>query len=107
MGAEPFFVTSAGFDERPNAQLSYAVCPLDQLQPFIDTFIDLLQYRNGLPSNDLGARCAVNGHPAQDYLRYLEIGNEFGREETKSEYYSRYALICRALKATYPHLQVV
>ncbi len=107
LGAEPVYVTSAGIDERPNSPEWYALCPLDKMKPIIDDILDLLEYCKGSVSTVWGAKRAANGHPEPYKLKYIEIGNENGREETAGEYSSRYSMIYSSVKSFYPDIQVM
>ena len=106
MGAEPVYVTSAGISETPGSERWFGICPLDKMQPIIDDILDLIQYCNGPPSTKWGAKRAMNGHPAPYYLKYIEIGNENGRE-TAYEYNPRYSIIHDSILAHYPEMKIL
>lgn len=104
VGAAPLFVVNCGIAH-------YDVVPMDQLQPWIQDALDAIEYANGPMTSHWGALRARNGHPAPFGLRYVEIGNEnglFGRlGGTREQYAERYRAFYNAIKARYPHLQLI
>ncbi len=87
-----------GYNGSPNNTV-----PLDQMGPWVQDALDLIQYANGDTNTTWGAVRAANGHPAPYHLQYVEIGNESGG----SLYDERYALFYDAIKFHYPDVHVV
>lgn len=82
---------------------SKQLVPLDQLDPFVQDALDLIEFANGPATSPWGARRAAMGHPEPFGLRYLGIGNEQWGED----YFARYRVFHAALKAKYPEIQIV
>lgn len=77
--------------------------PLDQMGPWVQDALDLIQYANGDTNTPWGALRSANGHPAPYNLQYMEIGNENGG----SYYNDRYALFYQAIKSNYPAMHLI
>ena len=77
--------------------------PINQLGPWIQDALDLIQYANGATNTTWGAQRAANGHPAPYQLQYLEIGNE----NSGSYYDERYGLFYHAIKSEYPSMHLI
>ncbi len=80
IGAQPLPVLNCGmaceFANDPSQEGDWLV-PLDELQPYIDDALDLIEFANGDPAtNEWAALRAEMGHPAPFGLKYLAIGNE-------------------------------
>lgn len=74
IGAEPLPVVSVGLacQYQSNSEV-----PLDQLQPYIDDVLDLIEFANGDPAKNMWAKMRADmGHPAPFNLKYVGIGNE-------------------------------
>lgn len=79
IGATALPVVSVGLScefqngsERTSAHVS-----VDQLQPYIDDVIDLIEFANGDPAKNKWAKLRSDmGHPASFNLKYVAIGNE-------------------------------
>jgi alpha-L-arabinofuranosidase len=100
LGAEPVPVVNCGMCCQ--ARHGPAV-PLDQLGPYVQDALDLVEFANGPTNSPWGARRAGLGHPQPFRLRFLAIGNE----QWQQGYFDRYAIFYRALKAKYPELQLI
>ena len=51
--------------------------PVDELQPYIDDVLDLIEFANGDPATNQWAKLRADmGHPAPFNLKYVAIGNE-------------------------------
>jgi alpha-L-arabinofuranosidase len=51
--------------------------PVDQLQPYIDDVLDLIEFANGDPAKNTWAKLRADmGHPAPFNLKFVAIGNE-------------------------------
>jgi len=79
--------------------------PMDELQPWIDDAIDLIEFATGDPAtNEWAALRAEMGHPEPFPLTYLEIGNEQGGDE---RYYERFEEFERQIHALYPDIKLL
>lgn len=107
IGAEPLPVLNAGmaceFVNDPTKEGDWLV-PLDQLQPYIDDALDLIEFANGDPAKNEWARLrAEMGHPAPFNLKYLAIGNEqWGRW-----FAPRLKMFSDQIRAKYPHIKLI
>ncbi|HWV99331.1 MAG TPA: alpha-L-arabinofuranosidase C-terminal domain-containing protein [Candidatus Acidoferrum sp.] len=100
IGAEPLPILNCGMACQFN---SGELAPLDQLEPYIQDALDLVEFANGLPSSPWGARRAAMGHPAPFNLKLLGVGNE----QWGPQYFERYVRFATALKQRYPEIQLV
>ena len=79
IGAEPLPVLSVGLscEFQNGSQRSDAHVPVDQLQPYIDDVLDLIEFANGDPEKNTWAKLRADmGHPAPFNLKFVAIGNE-------------------------------
>jgi alpha-L-arabinofuranosidase len=98
IGAKPLPVLPAGYN--PHHQ---AAVPLDELGPWIDDALDLIEFANGAADTEWGAVRASLGHPEPFGLEYLAIGNE----EVGEPFFERYAYFHRAIRERYPEIQII
>jgi alpha-N-arabinofuranosidase len=80
------------------------------LKPLIQDALDEIQYITGDVNTEWGARRAKDGHPAPFKLTYVEIGNEDFLNRGTATYRGpegRFAMFYNAIKAKYPHIQVI
>ena len=79
IGAEPLPVVSVGLscEFQNGSNRSSAHVPVDQLQPYIDDVLDLIEFANGDPAKNMWAKLRADmGHPEPFNLKYVGIGNE-------------------------------
>ena len=79
IGAEPLPVLSVGLscEFQNGSHRSDAHVPVDQLQPYIDDVLDLIEFANGDPAKNTWAKLRADmGHPAPFNLKFVAIGNE-------------------------------
>lgn len=75
----------------------------NELQPFIDDALDLIEFANGDKNTKWGKiRCEL-GHEAPFKLEYIGIGNE----EVSEPFFKRYPLFVKAIKEKYPDIKVI
>jgi alpha-L-arabinofuranosidase len=98
IGAKPIPVLPAGYD--PHHQ---RIVPLEELGPWIDDALDLIEFANGDPSSKWGGVRAELGHPEPFGLEYIGIGNE----EVGEPFFERYAYFHRAIKERYPDIKII
>jgi alpha-L-arabinofuranosidase len=79
------------------------LCPLDELGPYIQDALDLVEFANGPADSVWGAKRAAMGHPAPFNLKMLGVGNE----QWGQQYIDRYAIFAQAIKAKYPDITLV
>ena len=100
IGTQPLPILNCGMACQFN---SGELCPMDQLQPYIQDALDLIEFANGDTNTTWGAKRAALGHPEPFHLKMLGIGNE----QWGQQYMDRYAVFAQAIKAKYPHLELV
>ena len=100
LGARPLPILNCGMACQFN---SAELCPLDQLDPFIQDALDLVEFANGPADSPWGARRVALGHPAPFNLTMLGVGNE----QWGPAYFERFERFARALKARHPEISLV
>jgi alpha-L-arabinofuranosidase len=101
MNAEPVLALYAGYSLK-----GAYVKPGPDLEPYIQDALDEIEYVTGPASSKWGSLRAKAGHPAPFNLTYVEVGNEDFFDRSGS-YDQRFAQFNTAIKARYPHLQVI
>lgn len=100
IGAAPLPILNCGMACQYQSK---QLVPLDQLDPFVQDALDLIEFANGPATSPWGAKRAAMGHPAPFNLKYLGVGNEQWGED----YFTRYKIFQAALKAKHPEVQLV
>lgn len=98
IGTEPLPVISAGYDPH-----NLRIAPLEDMQPWIDDALDLIEFANGETTTEWGKIRADMGHPQPFHLKYLAIGNE----EVGEEYFLRYRIIAERVREKYPKINLI
>src|SRR5581483_2038335 len=73
IGASPLPILNCGMACQFDAA---EVVPVDQLDPYIQDALDLIEFANGDVTTEWGKKRAALGHPAPFNLKMLGIGNE-------------------------------
>jgi alpha-L-arabinofuranosidase len=100
IGAQPLPILNCGMACQFN---SAELCPLDQLDPFIQDALDLVEFANGSVTSEWGAKRAALGHAAPFNMKMMGIGNE----QWGPEYIERYARFAKVLKAKHPEISLI
>lgn len=100
LGAEPLPVLSCGLSCQYE---SNEVVPLDQLDPYVQDALDLIEFANGPATSKWGKVRADMGHPAPFGLKMIAIGNEQWGEV----YPERLEVFIKAIRAQYPDIQII
>lgn len=82
------------------------VNPGSDLNPYVQSALDEIEYVTGGPDTKWGAVRAKDGHPAPFPLTYVEIGNE-DWFDTSGSYDARFAQFFDAIRKTYPQLKLI
>lgn len=82
------------------------VNPGKDLQPYVQSALDEVEYVTGDTSTKWGAERAKDGHPAPFPLHYIEIGNEDFFDRSGS-YDARFAQFAKALHHAYPQYKLI
>jgi alpha-L-arabinofuranosidase len=104
IGAEPLPVLSVGLacqfqnkDDDKNAHVA-----VDDLQPYIDDALDLIEFANGPVTSKWGKVRADMGHPAPFNLKQIGVGNEQWGEL----YPVRLQKFMEQIRAKYPNIKI-
>jgi len=100
VGAEPLPILNCGMACQFN---SGELAPLDQLDPYIQDALDLIEFANGSVASTWGRKRAELGHPAPFNMKLLGVGNE----QWGPDYIPRYEAFAKAIKAKYPNIQLI
>lgn len=102
IGAEPLPVlpvgVSCGFTP------PYQVAPMDELQPWIDDALDLIEFANGPADSEWGKLRVQMGHPEPFGLDYICLGNE---EHDTPQLRERFPHFVRAIRRKYPDIKII
>ncbi len=104
IGAEPLPVLNVGmscqFQNRNNAKWHV---PVNELKPYIDDCLDLIEFANGDTTTTWGRKRAEMGHPAPFNLKIIGVG----KEKWDTIYFERLAPFVKAIKAKHPDIMIV
>ncbi|MBK9338180.1 MAG: carbohydrate binding domain-containing protein [Lewinellaceae bacterium] len=100
IGAEPLPILNCGMACQFNTS---EVVPLDQLDPYIQDALDLIEFANGPVTTAWGKLRADLGHPAPFNLKLLGVGNEQWGEQ----YVERHKIFTKAIKDKYPDIRLI
>jgi len=100
IGAEPLPIVNCGMACQFN---SSELVPLDQLDPYVQDALDLIEFANGPITSEWGRLRAAMGHPAPFNLKMLGVGNE----QWGPQFIERYEVFSKALKAKYPQITLI
>lgn len=104
IGAEPLPILSVGLAcQYQNWNDESAHVPMDELQPYIDDCLDLIEFANGPVTSKWGKVRADMGHPAPFNMKYIGVGNEQWGEF----YYERLKPFVAAIRTKYPDIKIV
>ena len=100
IGAAPLAILNCGMACQFNTA---EVVPLDQLDPYVQDALDLIEFANGDVSTQWGKVRADLGHPQPFNLTMLGVGNE----NWGPQYVERLTVFQKAIKAKYPDIRLV
>lgn len=72
--------------------------PVDELQPYIQDCLDLIEFANGDTTTTWGHKRAEMGHPAPFNLKYIAVGNE----QWEDFYFKRLKPFVKAIRENIP-----
>jgi alpha-L-arabinofuranosidase len=79
------------------------VAALDELDPYVQDALDLIEFANGDVNTKWGKMRADLGHPKPFNLKMMGIGNE----NWGPQYLERLAIFTKAIKAKYPDFKLI
>lgn len=100
LGAEPMPILNCGMACQFN---SGELVPLDELGPYIQDALDLIEFANGPLTSEWGAKRAAMGHPEPFGMKMLGVGNE----QWGQDYFDRYVKFAEVLKAVHPEIELI
>lgn len=102
LGAKPLPVVHAGLLCQAR-QPREASMTMDEVAAYAQDILDLIEFATGDASTPWGAKRAEMGHPEPFDLEYIAIGNE----NWDNEYFTRYRVLCQAVKEAYPDITTI
>ncbi len=82
------------------------VTPGPDLEPYVQSALNEIEYATGSASTKWGAKRAADGHPEPFHIHYVEVGNEDEFDRSGS-YDARFTQFYKAIKTKYPEIQVI
>ncbi len=98
INAEPVPVLPGAFNPHKGVG-----APLDELGPWVQDALDLIEFANGDARTKWGRIRADLGHERSFSLKYIGIGNE----EIGDGFFERYSYFHRAIKEKYPDIKII
>ena len=111
IGAEPLPVLNVGmscqFQNNIRNEKKVHVA-IEDLQPYIDDCIDLIEFANGDPAKNKWATLrAEMGHPAPFNLKYLGVGNEQWDYKDNKAFSKRLKVFMDAIRKVHPEIKLI
>ena len=103
IGSEPLPILSCGLACQFQNDDPKAHVPVEELQPYIQDALDLIEFANGGTDTKWGALRAEMGHPAPFNLKYIGIGNE----QWDQLYPDHLAPFVDAIRKAHPEIKIV
>lgn len=100
IGAEPLPIINCGMACQFNTA---ELVPMDQLDPFVQDALDLIEFANGPAESEWGKIRSDMGHPEPFNMKMIGIGNE----QWGPQYIDRYKVFAKAIKDKYPDMQLI
>ena len=103
IGAEPLPIVSCGLACQFQNDTDDAHVPVDELQPYIQDALDLIEFANGPVDSQWGSVRARMGHPEPFNLKFIGVGNE----QWGQLYPDHLAPFVAAIRKAYPEIKIV
>jgi alpha-N-arabinofuranosidase len=100
IGAEPMPIINIGMACQFNTG---ELVPMDQLAPYVQDALDLIEFANGPADSPWGKVRAQMGHAGPFHLKMIGIGNE----QWGPQYIERYKEFASAIKAKHQGMQLI
>ncbi|MCW3787821.1 alpha-L-arabinofuranosidase C-terminal domain-containing protein [Plebeiibacterium sediminum] len=100
IGAEPLPILNCGMACQFNTA---EVVPVDELEPYVQDALDLIEFANGSTDTKWGKLRAEMGHPEPFNMKYIGVGNE----QWGPQYFERYAIFEKAIMEKYPEISII
>ncbi len=99
-GAAPLPILNCGMACQFN---SGEVVAMEELKPYIDDALDLIEFANGSIETPWGKLRNDMGHPQPFNLKMIGVGNE----QWEPQYFERYKVFEKAILSKYPDMKIV
>jgi len=106
MNMEPLPVVAAGVPCQNSTDGGHGQqggIPMEDMPEYVQDVLDLIEWANGDPSTEWGAKRVAQGHKKPFNLKMIGIGNEDLISPTFEE---RYLMICKAVHEKYPEIEI-
>ena len=105
IGAQPLPILSVGLacQFQNDESVPHPHVPVEELEPYIQDALDLIEFANGGVETTWGAVRAQMGHPEPFGLKYIGIGNE----QWDSLYPERLEPFVKAIRKAHPEIKIV
>lgn len=103
IGSEPLPIVSCGLACQFQNDKADAHVPVDELLPYIQDALDLIEFANGGADTEWGRLRADMGHPQPFNLKFLGVGNE----QWDPIYPEHLKPFVDAIRAKYPEIKIV
>jgi len=100
IGASPLPILNCGMACQFNTA---ELVPTDQLDPYVQDALDLIEFANGSTQTKWGRLRAAMGHPSPFNLKMMGVGNE----QWGPQYIERFTYFAKAIKQKYPSIQLI
>ncbi|WP_420458138.1 alpha-L-arabinofuranosidase C-terminal domain-containing protein [Neolewinella sp.] len=100
LGAEPLPILSCGMACQFNTG---EVVPMDELDPYVQDALDLIEFANGDTATRWGKLRADMGHPEPFAMKYIGVGNE----QWGPDYIERYRVFEASIKKQHPDIVII
>lgn len=100
LGAEPLPILNCGMACQFNTG---ELVPMDELDPYIQDALDLIEFANGPADSQWGAIRAAMGHPEPFGMKLLGVGNE----QWGPDYFERYERFAAVLQQAHPEIELI
>lgn len=106
LGSSPLPVLNVGmccqYQNHENEK-AHVACNAEELKPYIDDALDLIEFANGSTDTKWGKLRAEMGHPEPFNMKYLAIGNE----QWDKFYFDRLKLFVDAIRKAHPEILII
>ena len=106
IGAAPLPVLNVGMAcqyQNWDNEKAHAACNAEDLKPYIDDALDLIEFANGSTDTKWGKLRADMGHPEPFNMKYLGIGNE----QWDKFYFDRLKFFVEAVRKAHPEILII
>ena len=103
IGADPLPVVNVGLSCQYQNNGEHAHVAVDDLDPYIQDAIDLIEFANGDVTTEYGKIRAEMGHPEPFNLKFLGVGNE----QWGPEYVVRLEKFVERLRKEHPEIDII